>query len=157
MSPACARLGAPVTASVNVCLEIREARTGRVIARQFAKNRAVDVGLTMIRDLIHGDTIAALSHCAVGTNTTATTATHTVLGAEVLRGAFVQKTKGTKSVTLRWVVGSQQANGNTLTEWGLFTAAVGGNMYARVVADPIVKTVAVSVLATWTLAWAADV
>lgn len=147
----------PVRAGVNVCLEVVDARSGRLRRRIRAHNRAVDVGLTMLRDLVYGDTVAAISHCAVGTDGTAPAAGDVALGAEVLRGDIIQRTKGTASLTLSYLLGSQDANGETLREWGLLNASTSGLLYARVTPEEVVKTVAVQVLCTWTLSWAADV
>lgn len=149
--------GAPVRTIVNVRLDVMDVRSGRLRRRIQAHNRAVDVGLTMLRDHIYGDTVATVSHCAVGSDGTAPAAGDTALGTEVLRGELLQRTKGTASLTLTFLVGSQQANGETLREWGLLTAASGGLLYARVTPEEVVKTIAVQVLCTWTLSWAADV
>jgi hypothetical protein len=147
---------APVTARVNVQLDVVDVATGALRHRIRAHNRAVDVGLNMLRDAIYGDTIAAVTHCAIGTNGTPAAAGDTTLVAEIFRGELIQRLKGHTTLTLRLVLGSQQLNGETLREWGLFTAGVGGSLYARVTPEPIAKTAAVQVLATWTLSWESD-
>lgn len=51
-----------------------------------------------------------------------------------------------------YYLGSGSANGNTLGEAGLFNAASGGTMFARVKLSPtIVKTSSIAVTFTWTI------
>lgn len=152
------RLSANVGVGVNVCIETWDVRTGRLLRRQWKHNLVTDAGLTMNRDRMLGiaDQLPVpLSHCAVGTDATAAAAGDTALGDEVFRDVFAQTVTGSKLVTYKVVIGSQQANGNVLREWGLFNAAAEGICYARVTPEEVAKSVDVQVIATWTSSWAA--
>ena len=142
-----------VYARANVLVETRDVRTGRLLSRSSRHNLVVSAGLNLLRDLIYGDA-ATLSHGAVGTDATSPAAAQVALGAEVFRDQISQRTKQTASLIIKFVVGSQQANGQTLREAGLFNAISGGTMYARVTPDPVSKTDAILVVYTWTLSFA---
>jgi hypothetical protein len=149
-----------VNANANVCVEVCNARTGRTLRRIRRHNLVVTAGLKLLRDIVYGDT-ATLSHGAVGTDATPTVAGDVALVAEVFRDQLGQRAKqpyDLPSLVLRFIVGSQDANGSTLREAGLFNAASPGegSMYARVVlGEDVVKTDAILVIITWTLTWAA--
>lgn len=144
-----------VAARVNVCIETVDARTGRVVCRAWRHNLVVDAGLNLLRDLVYGDGVT-ISHGAVGTDATAPAAAQVALGAEVFRDQISQRTKQTASLVVKFVVGSQDANGLTLREAGLFNAATDGTLYARVVPEEVVKTDAILVIFTWSLTWEAS-
>lgn len=138
----------------NVDVDVFDARTGRLLSRQAKHNLTVTAGLNLIRDFLYGDAVAALSHLAVGTGSTAAALTDTTLGTEVFRAALTQKTKASGSLVLKYYLPAGSANGNTLREVGLFNAASTGTLYARVVlGTAIVKTISISVTFTWTLTW----
>jgi hypothetical protein len=143
-----------VLARANVCMEARDARTGRVVSRSWRHNLVMAAGLDLLRDIVYGGT-ETLSHGAVGTDATAPAAGQVALGAQILRDLISQRTKQPAALTIKFVVGSQQANGSTLREAGLFNAAVGGSMYARATPDELVKTDAILVVYTWTLSFSA--
>ena len=144
---------AQVCARANVLVETRDARTGRLLSRNSRHNLVVSAGLDLLRDLVYGGAVT-MSHGAVGTDATAPAAGQVALGAEVFRDQISQRTKAAASLVIKFVVGSQQANSQTLREAGLFNAASGGTMYARVTPDPVSKTDAILVVYTWTLSWA---
>ncbi len=148
------RLPAPVGARVNVCVETVDARTGRILRRSWRHNLVVDAGLALLRDLVFGGG-TTVSHGGVGTDNTAPAAGNVTLGAEVFRDVISQRTKVGASLTLKFVVGSQNANGSTLREAGLFNAGAAGTMYARVTPEEVVKTDAILVIYTWSLSWVA--
>jgi hypothetical protein len=145
---------ATIRARVNVCVETADARTGRVLSRAWRHNLVVDAGLDLLRDLVYGD-VGTLTHGAVGTAVTAPAAGDVALGAEVFRDLISQRTKQTAGMLVKFVVGSQSGNGLIFREAGLFTAASGGTMYARVVTEEVAKTDAVLVIYTWTLSFGA--
>jgi hypothetical protein len=154
-----AAIRATASARVNVCVETVDARTARVLHRSWRHNLVVDAGLALLRDVLAGDA-ATISHGAVGTDGTAPAAADEALGGEVFRDLISQTSPQGGGATpyglvVKFVVGSQFANGNTLREAGLFNAASGGAMYARVIPEAIVKTDAILVIYTWTLTFAA--
>lgn len=134
---------------VNVRVEVFDQATGRRARAWHAHNLTVDVGLNLLRDLLYGDPPDPITACAVGTSGAAPAAGQTALLAEVFRGVLAQRTKSAKTLTIRFALSSQQANGVTIREAGLFTT--GGIMFARVTPEEYAKTVAQSVLYTWTI------
>jgi hypothetical protein len=145
---------AAVAARANVRVDLVDVRTGRVLPCSRRHNLVTAVGLDLLRNLVYGDS-GTITHGAVGTDNTAPAAADVALGAEIFRDQISQRTKQTAALVLKFVVGSQQANGEMLREAGLFTAAVGGSLYARVTPDEVAKTEAILVVYTWTLSWAA--
>lgn len=148
----------PLAARVNVEARVLDAATGRTIRVVRAHNRVVAVGRNQVRDAVYGDGMTAPTRIALGTGTAAVADSQTTLGTEVWRDVFTTKSKGESRVEIKYFLTSTTANGNTLTEAGLFnSAAPGGDMHARVVfADGIAKTTAIAVLFVWTLTWSAD-
>lgn len=145
----------PVMARTNVRVEVFDAQSWQKLDEQWYKNLAVNSGLDMLRDFMFGDQPGHPTHGAVGTSGTAAAAGDTALGAEVFRDVIASRVKGAQTLTVQFVLGSTHANGETLVEAGLFNAAAGGTMYARVVISPVNKTALLSVLVTWTLSWSA--
>lgn len=135
-------------------IEVRSARTGRLVKRLEQKNLVVNTGLNLIRDLLGNQGVQPLSHCAVGTSNTAANTGQTTLVAEVYRSAITQFTTSALTLTVKHYLSSTQANGNTLREIGLFNDGTAGSMYARsVFGTPITKTGLLTVTTTWTLSW----
>lgn len=98
-------------------------------------------GLDLVRDFLHGDSVNAPSHMAVGVGTATEKATDTTLGSEVLRKTFSGTTKGTVGKeTYEMTILTTEANGNDLSEVGIFNAASAGDMLNRIVFTPISKT-----------------
>lgn len=141
-----------VALAANVLVEVHDASTGAVLERREAHNLVVNDGLNLVRDLLDGDSVAGLTHFAVGTGTAATAAGDTALGGEVFRDAVGGRTSNAQQLVASYYLGSGSANGNTLGEAGLFNAASGGTMFARVKLSPtIVKTSSIAVTFTWTI------
>lgn len=86
----------------------------------------------------------AATHIGVGDDATAENPTHTDLQGPILRNAFDEASSkntalGTYDFTA--LVGLTEANGSTIEECGLFSAASGGTMYLRkLLTTPIAKT-----------------
>ena len=83
------------------------------------------------------------SHSGVGTGTTAETPADTALETSVLRKARQEYTEGVSDVVISLFIGSTEANGNDLTETGVFDAASGGNMMMRRTFPLIGKTASI--------------
>lgn len=105
----------------------------------------LDAFLTLLRDAIYGDSVTYPSHIAIGTGTTAPTASDTALETEVFpdganRSAISSLTKpSSKVVRLQMLVGAGEANGDDLTEVGVVNAATSGTFMNRVVHTAISK------------------
>jgi hypothetical protein len=141
-----------LTGRVNVLIDVLNTDTGQIIATQEHHNLVVDDGLNLLRDFLDGATVAGLSHFALGTGTAAVLAADTALDTEVFRDTFAGTTTASKTLTISYFLNSGDANGNTLSEAGLFNDPTAGNMFARVLlSPPIVKTVSIAVTFTWTI------
>jgi hypothetical protein len=126
--------------------------TGDIVASGEAHNLVTNAGLNLVRDLLDGDSVAGITHFAVGTGTAAVTALDTALGTEVFRDVAGGRTSNAQQLVLSYYLNSADANGNTLSEAGLFNAASAGTMFARVaLSPPITKTAAVAVSFFWTI------
>jgi hypothetical protein len=141
-----------LTGRVNVLIDVLNADTGQIIATQEHHNLVVDDGLNLLRDFLDGATVAGLSHFALGTGTAAVLAADTALDTEVFRDTFAGTTTASKTLTISYFLNSGDANGNTLSEAGLFNDPTAGTMFARVLLSPaIVKTSSIAVTFTWTI------
>jgi len=135
---------------VNVTIEKRDVNAGKVREVVRVHNRVTDVGLNAIRDFLAGDSVMAPSHFALGTGTTDPASGDVSLETEVFRDVLTQITKaGPGLVQYKYYLSSQDANGHTLAEAGLFNAAAGGDLYARVTFPADEKTNAEA----WTITW----
>lgn len=129
---------------------IREARTGRWVARQVCPNLVVLTGRNLIRDRLQGNSIVALTHFAIGTGSATVTANDTVLQTEIFRDTITQFVNGSGILTVKYYLATGSANGNTLREAGLLNAVSAGTLFSRVVlASSIVKTASITVTFQW--------
>ena len=138
--------------SVSGYVEVFDARTGELLAAN--RNMVVDEGLDLLADILAGVTSDGLLYLAAGTSSTASTAGMTALTAEVWRDAVVTRTSSGATLVVSAFLDTGEANGSTLTEFGLFTASSGGRMFNRVVLSPGVakdatKTLTVQVTFTF--------
>lgn len=132
----------------NVLIEVHDARTGRLLESELAKNSIILAGRNLVRDVLRGSDPAP-THSAVGTNSTAVADSQTALLAEVHRNVITQRIADTSKLTWKFFLPSTAANGNTLREAGIFNAATAGAMLSRVTFAEIIKTTSISVTFTW--------
>ena len=129
---------------------VRDARSGRFVARIVSRNLVVLAGRNLIRDRLQAGAVAALTHFAVGTSNAAVTSGDTALQAEVFRDTITQFVNGSGILTVKYYLATGSANGNTLAEAGLLNASSGGTLFSRVVlASTIVKTTSITVTFQW--------
>lgn len=145
---------APIGLNTNVVVTARD-MAGRVVQRERAHNLITNVGLNQLRDRLQnsGPLSTPITHMALGTSSAAVTPQDILLGTEVYRDAFSSLTPTEQTLVVRLVVPGGSANGNTITEAGIFdtvTANV-GNLFARVVFPGVSKTAAVTLTVDWTL------
>ena len=131
-------------------IEVRDAKTDRLIRHDLIKNKVVDTGLDLVRDLMLGNNFAP-THIAVGTNNTAPVAGDTTLNTEVFRNVITRRIVASKQAKFQLFITSSEANGNTLVEAGIFNQATVGDMLSRVTFTDIIKTSALTVTLTWTI------
>lgn len=137
-----------VTGTVRIEVE----RDGRVIQTSTKSNLITTAGLDMLADFITSGSALQCTHIGVGTGTTPPAAGDTALETEVHVEAVTVVTSTDGLATLKAVIGTGDANGNTLSEAGLLTAASSGVLFARLLFDPTVaKTSADTVTITWTV------
>jgi len=136
---------------VNLCVEVRDAESGRLLHTEQGHNLVVAAGRNIIRDALYGSrTGIGLSAISLGTGNTAANANDTALVSQVNTGGISQRSLGTGQIIVQRFIGSQEANGNTLAEVGLW---VGSTLFARyVLAATVNKTSAVTLTITWSVA-----
>ena len=133
----------------NVTIEVTE--SGRVVQTIRKHNLVVLDGRDLICSRLVGSTAGALDYLAAGTGSTAVASGDSALGTEVYRDQITKTTlyAGQGKLQAKHYIGTTYANGNTITEAGLFNASSGGTMAARVVHDAITKTSSVAITYTW--------
>lgn len=134
---------------VNLTIDVQDASTGELLHRDELHNLVTLAGRNLVRDLLNEATDGGLTHLGVGSGDVAVAASDTALVAELLRDLFTKRTPGDGALTLTYFLGSTAANGSTLQEAGLFTAATAGTLFARAVHEPIAKSASITVTYTW--------
>ena len=111
-------------------------------------NLVVAAGKDVIASRLVGNTIAIMSHMAVGSSNTAAVSSQTALGAELGRVALSSTNRSTNTITY---VASFPAGTGTgaLTEAGIMNAVSAGNMLCRTTFSPVTKSAGDSVVVTW--------
>ena len=138
----------------NVHIKVIDVETGETVDERRMHNLVSDAGLNILRDSIRSGTSYNLGWCAFGSGTTAPAAGDTALQSEIagLRFVVTAVESASKRLVYSIYLSESEANGNTLAEIGLFTAASGGIMYCRALIDsPINKQAGQAVSVTWTL------
>lgn len=107
----------------------------------------LDAWLTVLRNYFYGDSVSPIpTHIAIGTGTTAVTASDTALETEIFpTGSARNEISATSRVATNKVkyqinIGANEANGYALTEYGLVDAATGGTLQNHLVHGAINKT-----------------
>lgn len=129
-------------------IEVKDAKTGKVLRDEIVANKIVTAGLNLVRDLLAGGNTAP-THIAVGTDATAPVAGDTALGTEVFRNVITRRIPSANQITFQLFLGAGDANGNTLVEAGIFNQDTGGDMLSHVTYAAINKTAAVTATLTW--------
>ena len=134
---------------VNVTVEVHDAATGALVHSEQVHNLVTRVGMNAVRDALNGSQNSiGITHVAVGTGSAVPSEAHTGLGTEVNRGTTSQRIVTDGSLTIQRFLGSQDVNGQTLVEAGLF---IGTLMFARATFNPLTKSAAATVTLTWTI------
>ena len=112
-------------------------RYGRVKDRRLIRNVITDVGKAQVAGLINGVVTTPFKYVAIGTGTTAESASDTALEYEVARkeGTTTRETTNVSNDTAVVEATFSSADGLSgsmaITEAGLFDASSGGNMLCR--------------------------
>lgn len=135
--------------SNNVLITARDVRTGEIIHQERQHNLIVQDGRNLLRDLLAGNTNANISHFAVGTGGTAATDSMSALQTEVYRQQITRMDGYNNQLQVRYFLASNEANGNTIREAGIFNDATTGIMFARVTQGEIIKSENISITYIW--------
>jgi len=124
--------------------EIDHIRDGQIIDHRLVNNVITNAGLAEVAGLINSDqagSLTAFDYIAIGTGTTAASASDTQLEAEIVGsggerrgGADVTGTRVTTTVTndtSQWVTTFSFTGSFAVTESGVFNQASGGTMLSR--------------------------
>lgn len=116
------------------------------------KNLIVSAGKTNIAARMAGNTVAVMSHMAVGTGNTAAVVGDTTLGTELARVslAVAGGTPSANTVTYSATFPAGTGTG-ALAEAGVFNDGTTGTMLCRTVFPVINKQAADSITVTWTV------
>lgn len=116
------------------------------------KNLVVSVGKTNIAARMAGNTVAVMSHMAVGTGNTAAVVGDTTLGSELARVALTVQGGTPSSNTVTYSASFPAGTGTgALAEAGVFNASSTGTMLCRTVFPVINKQAADSITITWVI------
>jgi hypothetical protein len=137
-----------IKATGSFCLQVVESHTGRLLEQYTDHNLVVTLGRTNLAKLLGGN-IAGLpvSKIAVGTGSTTPALTDTALTSPFSKAIDSVDYPDVNSVRFNWTLSTAEANGTTITEFGLLNAA--DSLFARKVRTPIVKTSAISLVGNW--------
>lgn len=124
--------------------------SGVIVEERHIPNLVVDTGNSYIASRMKDATATAMTHMAVGTDSTAPTAGDTTLAVEVARVALTSTTVTGNDVA--YVATFPAGTGTAaLVEAGLFNASSGGTMLARTTYSVINKGAADTLTVTWTI------
>lgn len=144
-----------VDVETNLVIVTADAETGEVLDEERVHNLVPLAPRQAIADQINGiggGPSLNVTHLGLGTSTTPAAPGDTALGAEVFRDVLTTKASGgSASVVCGYYLASVSANGNSLSEAGLFNASASGLLVARATFTPIAKTTSITVSFTWTL------
>ena len=126
---------------------------GNVKEQHEFSNLVVNTGLAYIASRMKDSTATAMSHMAVGTGSTAATATDTVLGTQLARAALDSTTLVNTTATndaVQYVATFAAGTGTgAITEAGIFNDATAGTMLCRTVFAVINKGALDTLVITW--------
>ena len=112
------------------------------------ENLVVAVGKQVIAARLLGNTLAVMSHMAVGTDNTAAVTSQTALGGEL--GRVVLDSTARASNVLTYVATFPAGTGTgALAEAAILNAAASGNMLCRTTFSVVNKAVGDSIVITW--------
>lgn len=120
---------------------------GNLKQRQEISNLVVTSGLDYISDKMVS-TASTVSHMAIGTGTTAPSASQTALVNEIDRNAFTIATSsnGVCTFNAQWAAGDGTG---AITEAGIFAGSQAGTMLCRTKFDTVNKAAGDSLAITW--------
>jgi hypothetical protein len=112
------------------------------------KNLVVAVGKDVIAARLLGNTLAVMSHMAVGSDDTAAATAQTALGGELGRVVLDSATRTSNVLTYIATFPAGTGTG-ALTEAGILNAPTTGNMLCRTVFSTVNKAAGDTIVITW--------
>jgi len=111
-------------------------------------NLVVAVGKDVIAARLLGNTLAVMSHMAVGTSANAAATSQTALGGEVGRVVLDSSTRSANTLTYIATFPAGTGTGS-LAEAGILNAASSGNLLCRTTFSTVSKAAGDTVVVTW--------
>lgn len=111
-------------------------------------NLVVAVGKDVIASRLVGNTLAIMSHMAVGSSSTTAVTSQTALGTELGRVALDSSTRASNTITYVATFPAGTGTGS-ITEAGILNASSSGNMLCRTVFGVVTKASGDTVVITW--------
>lgn len=121
---------------------------GAVKQEHEVKNLVVNAGLAYIASRMKDTTLAAMSHMAIGSGSTAAAGGNTGLGTELGRVALTSTTVTDNAISYVATFGAGVGTG-AVTEAGIFNADSSGTMLCRTVFSVVNKEVGDTMSITW--------
>ena len=112
------------------------------------KNLVVAVGKDVIASRLVGNSLAIMSHMAVGSSNTAAATSQTTLGSELGRVVLDSTARAANTVTYVATFPAGTGTGS-ITEAGILNASSSGNLLCRTVFGVVTKTASDTVIITW--------
>lgn len=122
--------------------------TGKQKDYRKVNNLVVAVGKDVIASRLVGNTLAVMSHMAVGSSTTAALTSQTGLGGELGRVALDSTARASNTITYVATFPAGTGTGS-ITEAGILNASSSGNMLCRTVFGVVTKAAGDTVVVTW--------
>ena len=111
-------------------------------------NLVVAVGKDVIAARLLGNTLAVMSHMAVGSSSTAAATSQTALGGELGRVALDSSTRSANTITYVATFPAGTGTGS-LAEAGILNAGTSGNMLCRTTFSTVTKAAGDTIVITW--------
>lgn len=139
----------------NLDIVIRDGN-GEVKETRKERNLVVTAGLGFIASRMKDTTDSAMSHMAVGSDSTAAAAGNTDLGS-ILGSREALDSTTVSGATVTYVSSFEAGDGTgAITEAGIFNAATGGTMLCRTVFSTVNKAADDTMTITWTITLSAS-
>jgi hypothetical protein len=122
--------------------------TGKQKDYRKVNNLVVAVGKDVIASRLVGNSLAIMSHMAVGSSTTPAATSQTALGTELGRVSLDSTTRATNTITYVATFPAGTGTGS-ITEAGILNAGATGNMLCRTVFGVVTKASGDTVVITW--------
>ena len=122
--------------------------TGKQKDYRKVNNLVVAVGKDVIASRLVGNSLAVMSHMAVGSSTTPAATSQTALGTELGRVSLDSTSRASNTITYVATFPAGTGTG-AITEAGILNAGATGNMLCRTVFGVVTKASGDTVVITW--------